>query len=123
MLNSDQITCVQTRVLGPCLLPGPQHYLKTYPQRIRELKQQQHTMAGGKVRHFLPWVTACTYGQISAVDVFDSMLHTYGGGATGFSFFIDSCFDDMGKVLALSTATALVRHCTPSFAVCLQQQW
>ena len=86
---------------------GPQHYLKTFSSRLRAAKQRQSPMAGGRPRHMLPWLTACTYGQMDAVAVLESTLHSYGAGATGFSFFIDSCFDDMGKLLALSTATAL----------------
>ena len=64
-------------------------------------------MPNGKPRHFLPWLTACTYGQMDAVQTWEGALHSFGGGATGFSFFIGSCLDDPGKVLALSSATAL----------------
>eukprot|EP01052_Picozoa_sp_SAG31_P011709 SAG31_NODE_669_length_12945_cov_4.141912_2_plen_179_part_00 len=48
-----------------------------------------------------------TYGQLDAVDTFEGALHSYGAGATGFSFFLGSCLDDPAKVLALSSATAL----------------
>jgi hypothetical protein len=44
---------------------------------------------------------------MTATSVLDGALHSFGAGATGFSFFIDSCFDDMAKLLALSTAVAL----------------
>lgn len=64
-------------------------------------------MADGKPRHLLPWLTACTYGQMDAVLTWEGALHTFGGGATGWSFFCTDCFDDPAKILALSTATAL----------------
>ena len=60
-----------------------------------------------KTRQLLPVLTACTYGQADALDVFTGALHTFAGGASGFSFFAGACFDDPGKVLALSTAAAL----------------
>ena len=34
----------------------------------------------------------------------------FGGGATGFSFFIDSCIDDPAKMLALATAVQYAVH-------------
>ena len=60
-----------------------------------------------KTRQLLPVLTACTYGQADALDVFTGALHTFAGGASGFSVFAGACFDDPGKVLALSTAAAL----------------
>ena len=60
-----------------------------------------------KKRQLLPWLTACTYGQMTAAEVFAGTLHSYAGGASGFAFFADNCFDDPGKILALSTASAL----------------
>ena len=86
---------------------GAEHYLKSYAGGLRNSKLRQSPMAGGKPRHLLPWLTACTYGQMTATSVLDGALHSFGAGATGFSFFIDSCFDDMAKLLALSTAVAL----------------
>jgi hypothetical protein len=71
------------------------------------MKQRQAPMRNGKLRHFLPWLTACTYGQLDATGTWEGALHSYGGGATGFSFFLGSCLDDPAKVLALSSATAL----------------
>ena len=58
-------------------------------------------------RQLLPWLTGCTYGQMNARDVFAGALHSFAGGASGFAFFAASCFDDPGKILALSTSAAL----------------
>lgn len=58
-------------------------------------------------RQLLPVLTACTYGQMTASDVFAGTLQTFGAGASGFSFFAGNCFDDPGKILALSTAAGL----------------
>ena len=58
-------------------------------------------------RQLLPVLTACTYGQMTASDVFAGTLQSFGAGASGFSFFAGNCFDDPGKILALSTAAGL----------------
>lgn len=87
---------------------GPQHYLQTFPGRVRNSKLRQGVMAGSKPRHLLPWLTACTYGQMEAPLLLASTLHMFGAGATGFSFFIDSCMDDGAKFLALATAIQYV---------------
>lgn len=86
---------------------GPVHYPLALAEYTRAMKQQQSPMPNGKPRHLLPWLTACTYGQMDAVQTWEGALHSFGGGATGFSFFIGSCLDNPGKVLALSSATAL----------------
>jgi hypothetical protein len=57
---------------------------------------------------FVPWLTSCTWGQMSADQLRSATLHSFGSGATGFSWFHDICFDDPGKMLALSSAIALV---------------
>jgi hypothetical protein len=57
---------------------------------------------------FVPWLTSCTWGQMSADQLRSAALHSFGSGATGFSWFHDTCFDDPGKMLALSSAIALV---------------
>ena len=44
---------------------------------------------------------------MDALLTWEGTLHTFGGGATGWSFFYTDNFDDPGKILALSTATAL----------------
>ena len=76
-----------------------------YPDWLRVQKQQM--VNNGKGRVFIPTLTAATYGEMDAIAVLDGTLHTYGVGATGFSFFSSADFDDGGKILALSTATAL----------------
>ena len=43
-------------------------------------------------RQLLPVLTACTYGQMSASDVFAGTLQSFAGGASGFNFFVGSCF-------------------------------
>ena len=43
-------------------------------------------------RQLLPVLTACTYGQMSASHVFAGTLHSFAGGASGFNFFVGSCF-------------------------------
>jgi len=47
---------------------------------------------------------------MSAGELLSSTLHMFGGGATGFSFFIDSCIDDAAKMLALATAVQYAVH-------------
>ena len=42
-------------------------------------------------RQLLPVLTACTYGQLDASEVFDGTLQSFAGGASGFSFFAGSC--------------------------------
>jgi hypothetical protein len=86
---------------------GPMHYLSSYASSVRSAKQHQGKMAQGKPRHLLPWLTSGTYGQMDALLTWEGALHTFGGGATGWSFFYTDNFDDPGKILALSTATAL----------------
>jgi hypothetical protein len=81
-------------------------YLQDYVWDVREARQSQGVMAAGKPRHLLPWLTACTYGQMDAVAMWEAALHTFGGGATGFSFFWDTCIDDPGAVLSLKTNLA-----------------
>ena len=76
-----------------------------YPDWLRVQKQQM--VNSGKARVFIPTLTAATYGEMDATAVLDGTLHTYAVGATGFSFFSSADFDDGGKILALSTATAL----------------
>ena len=47
---------------------------------------------------------------MDAVQVWEEALHAFGSGATGFSFFgvfFHGCFDDPGKLLALSSAVSL----------------
>lgn len=105
----DQIFASAGIVMQPSMY-GAVHYLESYPASVRGYKLQQGTMSDGKTQHLLPWLTACTYGQMDAVLAWESALHSYGGGATGFSYFDvfpAGCFDDPAKILALSTATAL----------------
>jgi hypothetical protein len=91
---------------------GPIHYLADYPSWLRNFRERQSAVtttssgASSKPRQLIPWLTACTYGQMDARLTLDGALHSFGSGTTGFSFFIDSCFDDPAKMLALSTATA-----------------
>ena len=91
-----------------------QHYLRVFPREVRYQRLSQFATAKprsdlglSKPRHILPWLTSCTWGQMTAVDVLESTLHSFGGGATGFSFFYMPCISDPGMILALSTATAL----------------
>jgi hypothetical protein len=88
-----------------------QHYLKDFPREVRYQRLTQFATAkpraDGKPHHVLPWLTSCTWGQMTAVDVLESTLHSFGGGATGFAFYYMPCFDDPGKLLALSTAAAM----------------
>lgn len=105
----DQVFASAGIVAQPSMY-GAVHYLDTFPAEVRGSKLQQGKMANGKPHHLLPWLTACTYGQMSAVLALESALHSFGGGATGFSYFgvfPAGCFDDPAKMLALSTATAL----------------
>eukprot|EP01043_Picozoa_sp_COSAG02_P057252 COSAG02_NODE_6917_length_3288_cov_87.007972_2_plen_764_part_01 len=91
--------------------------LKEFASQIRNYRNQMLSVADdaglgpvgqlSEKRQLLPWLTACTYGQMTAADVFAGTLHSYAGGASGFAFFADTCFDDPGKILALSTASAL----------------
>eukprot|EP00039_Didymoeca_costata_P020902 m.342807 g.342807 ORF g.342807 m.342807 type:complete len:866 (+) comp21856_c0_seq1:104-2701(+) len=87
---------------------GPQHYLPALSYSLRMAKLRQAPMSAGKTRHLVPWLTACTYGQMTAAETLSSTLHSFGSGATGFSFFQADCFDDMGKILALSRAIEFV---------------
>ena len=86
---------------------GPFHHLSMYVDWLRV--QKQLMIDSGKGRTFIPTLTAATYGEMDATAVLDGTLHTYGVGATGFSFFSSADFDDGGKILALSTATALAQ--------------
>lgn len=45
---------------------GPQHYLASFAAHVRNSKLRQSPMSGGRPRHLLPWLTACTYGQMNA---------------------------------------------------------
>ena len=106
---SDRIFASAGIVMQPTMYGGV-HYLDSYPAEMRGMKLPQGRMADGKPHHLLPWLTACTYGQMDAVLAWESTLHSFGGGATGFSYFgvfPAGCFDDPAKLLALSTATAL----------------
>ena len=90
---------------------GPIHYLHSYPEWLASFRnrQEDHVISAEgalKPRQLIPWLTACTYGQMDAKATLDGALHSFGRGATGFAFFITSCFDDPGKMLALSTAIA-----------------
>jgi hypothetical protein len=80
---------------------GPIHYPQALVEYTRGMKQRQAPMPNSKPRHFLPWLTACTYGQMNAVQTWEGLLHSFGAGATGFSFFIGSCFDDPGNICLL----------------------
>ena len=84
---------------------GPIHHLSMYPRWLRIQKQQMHKDGVG--RQFLPWLTAGTYGSMTAAATLDGALHSFGVGATGFAFFSSSDFVDGADILALSTATAL----------------
>jgi hypothetical protein len=89
---------------------GQPHYLAQFVDSLRQVKQQQAPMRNGRPRHLLPWLTACTYGQMDAVQAWEEALHAFGAGATGFSFFgvfFHGCFDDPAKLLALSSAVSL----------------
>ena len=46
---------------------------------------------------------------MNAEQLRTTTLHTFGSGAAGFSWFRDICFDDPGKLLALSSAIALAQ--------------
>eukprot|EP00045_Choanoeca_perplexa_P012129 m.131083 g.131083 ORF g.131083 m.131083 type:complete len:860 (-) comp15898_c0_seq3:38-2617(-) len=83
---------------------GPMHY----PSSLFDWLQGYKRALPVGAKEMLPWVTACTYGQMTAAEVFASMMHIYASGSTGFSFFIESCFDDLGKMLALSRSTAIM---------------
>jgi hypothetical protein len=106
---------------------GPMHYLSSFASSVRSAKQHQGKMGQGKPRHLLPWLTSGTYGQMSALLTWEGALHAFGGGATGWSFFFTDNFDDPGKILALSTATALavpfedeLIHGTPLISTAVQ---
>lgn len=95
--------------MGPSVY-GQAHYLQSFADGLRSIKQHQSPMPGGKLRHLLPWETACTYGQMTAVQAWEETLHAFGSGATGFAYFgvfFHGCFDDPAKLLALSTAVAI----------------
>jgi hypothetical protein len=47
--------------------------------------------------------------MMNAEQLRTTTLHTFGSGAAGFSWFRDICFDDPGKLLALSSAIALAQ--------------
>ena len=57
----------------------------------------------------IPWISSCTWGQLSKEQLRSATLHAFGSGAAGFSFFRDSCIDDPGKLLALSAVLTLMR--------------
>ena len=83
---------------------GQPHYLTSFADSLRLTKLQQVPMRGpgggkprpGEPRHLLPWLTACTYGQMDAVQAWEEALHSFGSGATGFAYFgvfFHGCFD------------------------------
>eukprot|EP00051_Salpingoeca_urceolata_P023180 m.390017 g.390017 ORF g.390017 m.390017 type:complete len:912 (-) comp20074_c5_seq2:72-2807(-) len=99
---------VDTNIAGQPSTYGPIHYPKTYPQWLAGFRR--HLDAAKPAKSWvtlLPWLTSCTYGQMTAEETLVATLQSFGAGATGFSYFIDSCLDDPAKVLALSTASAL----------------
>jgi hypothetical protein len=62
---------------------GQPHYLGSFADGLRQVKQRQWPiMARGRPRHLLPWLTACTYGQMTAVQAWEEALHSFGSGAT-----------------------------------------
>ena len=95
----DKIFADASISMGPSEYGQP-HYLANYADSLRQVKQQQAPMEGGKARHLLPWLTACTYGTMDAVQAWEEALHAFGSGATGFAFFgvfFHGCFDDVSR--------------------------
>ena len=74
---------------------------------LRQVKEASVEGLTGVSPTLLPWLTACTYGQLDARGLFNEAVTAFGAGSTGWSFFWDTCFDDMGKMLALSSAVGL----------------
>jgi hypothetical protein len=64
----------------------------------------------GSEAPLVPWLTSCCWGQMNADELRSATLHSFGSGAGGFSWFRDICFDDPGKLLALSNAVAVAVH-------------
>ena len=88
-------------------VPMPSEYgamknLRTYAAGVRHYRDQMiHSPVADRLgppgqltesRQLLPVLTGCTYGQMDEVDVFAGTLHTFAGGASGFSFFAGNCF-------------------------------
>lgn len=76
-----------------------------WPAKVRRQKQLLGSQAP-----LVPWLTSCCWGQMNADELRSAVLHSFGSGAGGFSWFRDICFDDPGKLLALSNAVAVVGH-------------
>jgi hypothetical protein len=77
----------------------------TWPTKVKRQKQ----LIGDKAP-LVPWLTSCCWGQMNADELRSATLHSFGSGASGFSWFRDICFDDPGKLLALSDAIAVAGH-------------
>jgi hypothetical protein len=77
----------------------------TWPARVKREKQLL-----GSTAPLVPWLTSCCWGQMNADELRSAALHSFGSGSGGFSWFRDICFDDPGKLLALSDATAVATH-------------
>ena len=84
---------------------GPVHHPRMFADWLRVHKQRM--VNNGRSRLFLPWLTAGTYGEMTAEALLEGALLSLGVGATGFAFFSAADFDDGAKILALSTATAM----------------
>jgi hypothetical protein len=80
----------------------------SWASQVRYQRQLSDTMP--KPVPVIPWLSSCTWGQLSAEDLRSATLHAFGSGAAGFSFFRDKCIDDPGKLLALSSALTLMRR-------------
>lgn len=76
-----------------------------WPATVRRQKLQL-----GSEAPLVPWLTSCCWGQMNADELRSATLHSFGSGAGGFSWFRDICFDDPGKLLALSNAVAVAVH-------------
>ena len=72
------------------------------------LKRQKQLL--GDKAPLVPWLTSCCWGQMNADELRSATLHSFGSGAGGFSWFRDICFDDPGKLLALSDSIAVAGH-------------
>jgi hypothetical protein len=57
----------------------------------------------------IPWLSSCTWGQLTVEQLRSATLHAFGSGAGGFSFFRDSCVDDPGKLVVMSSVLTLMR--------------
>jgi hypothetical protein len=79
------------------------------PARWPATVKRQKQLLGNKAP-LVPWLTSCCWGQMNADELRSATLHSFGSGAAGFSWFRDICFDDPGKLLALSDAVAIATH-------------